>query len=147
MKCRASLLVLAAVVCLSIVTITVFAASSLTGAFTQIGKDFQAANAGAKVAFNFAASDDLASQIESSGGADVFASASSKYMDELSSKVGVTGLSLLAFLGAGYSHLSKDEYPDPANPGRVFRFGEIVKKGNDLQFPLATDGEILSEFC
>jgi hypothetical protein len=42
---------------------------------------------------------------------------------------GVTGLSLLAFLGAGYSHLSKDEYPDPANPGRMLKFGEVVKKG------------------
>jgi Ca-activated chloride channel family protein len=43
--------------------------------------------------------------------------------------VGVTGLSLLAFLGAGYTQLSKDEYPDPAEPGRVLRFGEVVKKG------------------
>ncbi len=42
---------------------------------------------------------------------------------------GVTGLSLLAFLGAGYSHLSRDEYPDPVNPGHVLRFGEVVKKG------------------
>src|ERR1043166_5794508 len=43
--------------------------------------------------------------------------------------VGVTSLSILAFLGAGYSHLSRDEYPDPANPGRVLKFGEVVKKG------------------
>jgi hypothetical protein len=42
---------------------------------------------------------------------------------------GVTALSLLAFLGAGYSQLSKDEYPDPANPGRMLKFGEVVKKG------------------
>src|SRR6185436_7720800 len=42
---------------------------------------------------------------------------------------GVTATSLLAFLGAGYSQLSKDEYPDPANPGRVLKFGEVVKKG------------------
>ena len=42
---------------------------------------------------------------------------------------GLTGLSLLAFLGAGYTHLSKDEHPDPVNPGRVLRFGEVVKSG------------------
>jgi Mg-chelatase subunit ChlD len=48
--------------------------------------------------------------------------------------IGVTGLSLLAFMGAGYTHLSKDEYPDPANPGRTLKFGEVVKKG--LQFLL-----------
>ncbi len=41
---------------------------------------------------------------------------------------GLTGLSLLAFLGAGYSHLSKDEFPDPANPGRTLKFGEVCKK-------------------
>ncbi len=41
---------------------------------------------------------------------------------------GLTGLSLLAFLGAGYSHLSKDEFPDPANPGRMLKFGEVCKK-------------------
>jgi Ca-activated chloride channel family protein len=43
--------------------------------------------------------------------------------------VGVTSLSLLSFLGAGYTQLSKDEFPDPAEPGRVLRFGEVVKKG------------------
>jgi hypothetical protein len=48
---------------------------------------------------------------------------------------GVTGASLLAFLGAGYSQLSKDTYPDPANPGRILHFGEVVKKG--LQWMLA----------
>jgi hypothetical protein len=42
---------------------------------------------------------------------------------------GLTGLSLLAFLGAGYSHLSKDEYPDPVTPGRTLKFGEVVKNG------------------
>src|ERR1043166_7151536 len=42
---------------------------------------------------------------------------------------GETGLALLAFLGAGYSHLSRDEFDDPIQPGRVLRFGEVVKKG------------------
>jgi hypothetical protein len=42
---------------------------------------------------------------------------------------GLTALSLLAFLGAGYSQLSRDEFPDPVSPGKVLRFGEVVKKG------------------
>jgi hypothetical protein len=42
---------------------------------------------------------------------------------------GVTGLALLAFLGAGYSHLSKDEFPDPVTPGKILKFGEVVKNG------------------
>ena len=71
--------------------LTVFAASSLKGAFTQIGSDFSAANPGDTVTFNFGASDELAAQIESEGTADVFASASGKYMDEVQQKVGVQG--------------------------------------------------------
>ena len=42
---------------------------------------------------------------------------------------GVTGLALLAFLGAGYSHLSRDEYPDPVTPGKILKFGDVVKNG------------------
>jgi hypothetical protein len=43
--------------------------------------------------------------------------------------VGVTALSLLAFLGAGYSHLSRDEVRDPELPGRTLKFGEVVRNG------------------
>jgi molybdate transport system substrate-binding protein len=70
--------------------ITVFAASSLTAAFTKIGADFEAANPGNKVTFNFGPSDGLAQQIESEGTADVFASASGTWMDDVQQKVGVT---------------------------------------------------------
>jgi molybdate transport system substrate-binding protein len=70
--------------------ITVFAASSLTAAFTQIGMDFEAANPDVTVTFNFGPSDGLAGQIESEGVADVFASASATWMDDLASTTGVT---------------------------------------------------------
>ena len=56
-------------------TVTVFAAASLTESFTRIGKDFQAANPGTKVTFNFAGSSALATQINQGAPADVFASA------------------------------------------------------------------------
>ena len=57
--------------------LTVFAASSLTAAFTEkIGPAFEAEHDGTTVTFNFAASDALAAQIQSEGTADVFASAS-----------------------------------------------------------------------
>jgi molybdate transport system substrate-binding protein len=55
--------------------ITVSAASSLTEAFGKIGKDFQAANPGATVAFNFGSSGTLATQIQQGAPADAFASA------------------------------------------------------------------------
>ena len=57
-------------------TITVFAAASLTESFSQIGKDFETANPGARVTFNFAGSSALATQINQGAPADVFASAS-----------------------------------------------------------------------
>lgn len=57
-------------------TVNVFAAASLTESFTQIGKDFEAANPGTKVTFNFAGSSALANQINQGAPADVFAAAS-----------------------------------------------------------------------
>ena len=56
-------------------TVTVFAAASLTESFNKIGKDFEAANPGAKVTFNYAGSSALATQINNGAPADVFASA------------------------------------------------------------------------
>ena len=44
--------------------LTVSAASSLTEAFTEIGKAFEKANPGTTVAFNFGPSDGLAGQID-----------------------------------------------------------------------------------
>jgi molybdate transport system substrate-binding protein len=59
----------------------VFAAASLTDAFSEIGKGFELANPGAKVTFNFAGSQQLAQQIGQGAPADVFASANQKQID------------------------------------------------------------------
>jgi hypothetical protein len=48
---------------------------------------------------------------------------------------GVTSLAVLAFLGAGYTPITKKEFPDPMDPQRTLHFGEVVKKG--LQWLLA----------
>ncbi|MEV4811782.1 molybdate ABC transporter substrate-binding protein [Micromonospora avicenniae] len=61
-------------------TITVFAAASLTESFTQLGKDFEAANPGTEVTFSFAGSSALATQINQGAPVDVFASAASGNM-------------------------------------------------------------------
>lgn len=63
------------------VTLTVLAAASLTESFTELGKTFEAAHPGVTVAFSFAGSQDLAQQLDQGADADVFASASKKYMD------------------------------------------------------------------
>lgn len=68
-------------------TLAVFAASSLTGAFTELGRAFEAENPGVHVTFVFGSSTDLAAQIASEGVADVFASASGTAMDALGGSV------------------------------------------------------------
>jgi molybdate transport system substrate-binding protein len=68
--------------------IKVFAAASLTAAFTKIGEQFTAANGGTKVTFNFAGSQALATQIQQSAPADVFASADLANMDKVKDLVG-----------------------------------------------------------
>ena len=62
-------------------TITVFAAASLMGTFTQLGKQFETAHPGDTVKFSFGASSTLATQITDGAPADVFASAAPKNMD------------------------------------------------------------------
>jgi molybdate transport system substrate-binding protein len=64
-------------------TLSVFAAASLTDAFTEIGKDFEAVYPGVTVTFNFAGSQALRTQIEAGAPTDVFASANNTEMDTL----------------------------------------------------------------
>lgn len=63
--------------------LTVFAAASLTEAFTEIGKDFEQANQGVTVKFNFAGSSTLAQQLARGAPAGVFASANPKQMGKV----------------------------------------------------------------
>ena len=63
--------------------ITVFAAASLTSAFTGLGKQFEAAHRGTTVRFSFGPSSGLAEQIGQGAPADVFASASGTIMDQV----------------------------------------------------------------
>ncbi len=62
-------------------SLTVFAAASLTEAFTEIGQQFEAVYPGVTVTFNFAGSQQLAQQLGQGAPADVFASANTKQMD------------------------------------------------------------------
>ena len=61
--------------------LVVSAAASLTNAFRDIGRGFEAMHPGAKVVFNFAASDVLLAQIAKGAPADVFASADESAMN------------------------------------------------------------------
>lgn len=61
-------------------TLTVFAAASLTEAFTALGRRFELDHPGVQVTLNFAGSPDLAQQIVNGAPADVFAAASKATM-------------------------------------------------------------------
>lgn len=71
-------------------TLTIFAASSLTDAFTDLGAEFEKDNPGWKVRFNFGASSQLRTQLGQGAPADLFAPADYAQMDPLvkSNRVG-----------------------------------------------------------
>jgi molybdate transport system substrate-binding protein len=61
-------------------TLTIFAASSLADAFTEIGENFQTIHPDTQLVFNFAGSSALAAQLLEGASADVFASANESQM-------------------------------------------------------------------
>jgi molybdate transport system substrate-binding protein len=103
-------------------TINVFAAASLTGTFTQLGKDFEAAHPGVKVVFNFAGSSALAQQINQGAPADVFASAAPKNMDQVTDK------------GTATTFVKNElEIAVPkGNPGRITGLKDFADKGRKI---------------
>lgn len=72
-------------------TVTVFAAASLTGTFTELGKTFETAHPGTTVKFNFGSSATLAQQITQGAPADVFAAASPATMKTVTDASLATG--------------------------------------------------------
>ena len=118
--------------------LTVFAAASLTGAFTQIAKDFEAGNPGTKVTYDFGSSGDLAPQIESEGTADVFASASESYMDDVQQKVGVSGR-------ADFAQNQLVIITPPDNPGGIQTMRDLTNPG--VQVVLAAPGVPVGDYA
>jgi molybdate transport system substrate-binding protein len=105
-------------------SLTVFAAASLTDAFMEIGKNFEAANPGVTVTFNFAGSQALRTQIEEGAPADIFASANTKEMDTLVTGSFVTDGTQKIFL------TNKLVVILPANnPAALAKLEELAKPG------------------
>jgi molybdate transport system substrate-binding protein len=69
------------------VELRVFAAASLTAAFTELSPVFVRGHPGARVSFNFAGSQALATQLQQSAPADVFASADVTNMQKVAALV------------------------------------------------------------
>jgi molybdate transport system substrate-binding protein len=108
-------------------TLTVFAAASLTGSFGEIGKNFEAANPGVTVTFNFAGSQLLRTQIDQGASVDVFASADHKNMDPLVTENLVASGAEKDFV----TNLLTVILP-PKNPANVQTLQDLAKPGLKL---------------
>jgi molybdate transport system substrate-binding protein len=111
------------------ITLNVFAAASLTGAFKDIGTAFEAANPGVTVKFNFAGSSTLLNQIIQGAPADVFASADHKNMDPLVTQSLVATGSDQDFV----TNLLTVILP-PKNPANITTLQDLAKPGLKLIF-------------
>ncbi|WP_125609738.1 molybdate ABC transporter substrate-binding protein [Specibacter cremeus] len=104
-------------------TLTVFAAASLTGTFTQLATDFEAAHPGAKVSLSFDGSSTLATQIIAGAPADVFASADTKNMTK------VVNANLIAGKPVTFATNRLEIAVPPANPANITSFADLARPG------------------
>ncbi len=102
-----------------------FAAASLQGTFTQLGKQFEAAHPGETVKFSFGPSSGLATEITSGAPADVFASAAPANMDTV----------VTAGDAAGPKDFAKNEMEvavPPANPAKVTSVDDLANSSTKV---------------
>jgi molybdate transport system substrate-binding protein len=102
-------------------TITVFAAASLMGTFTQLGTQFEAAHPGDTVKFSFGPSSGLSTQITSGAPADVFASAAPANMDTVVSAGDAAN-------PQDFAKNTMEVATPPNNPGKVNSVSDLAKK-------------------
>ena len=104
-------------------TITVFAASSLSTAFTAIGADFQRIHPGTVVKFSFAGSSTLAAQIQQGAIGDVFASADQPNMQRL------VGAGLTAEVPRVFAHNDLEIVVGKGNPKDITSLADLARPG------------------
>jgi molybdate transport system substrate-binding protein len=97
--------------------LTVFAATSLTGPFTDIGEAFEDAHPGTRVTFNFAASSALVLQIQEAIPADVIALADTRTMRLVGTASTVFARNRLVIATR------------PGNPTHVTRLADLASAG------------------
>jgi molybdate transport system substrate-binding protein len=102
-------------------TLAVYAAASLKGTFSQLGTSFEAAHPGTKVAFNFAGSADLVTQLQGGAPADVFASADTLNMAK------TTADKLLAGQPVTFASNTLTIAVPPNNPAAISNFADLAK--------------------
>jgi molybdate transport system substrate-binding protein len=104
-------------------TLTVYAAASLTTAFTEIGEAFEAEHDGVAVEFSFGGSSDLVAQLQEGAPADVFASADTANMDKL------TAEGLPADDPRIFASNTLEIATPPGNPAGITSFADLADDG------------------
>lgn len=104
-------------------TLTVFAAASLTGTFTELGKTFESSHPGVRVRFDFGGSSTLAQQITQGAPADVFAAASLATMKTVTDAGDASGRPRVFTRNRLVIAIPKD------NPGKVAKVGDLSGPG------------------
>ena len=115
------------------VKLTVYAAASLQGAFSEIGKAYEQAHSDVRVTFNFAGSDALAAQITQGAPADLFASANTKQMDVVVNSGDIAGSNVKTF---AHNRLVLI-YPAP-NPAHIQTLQDLARPGVKLDLAAAS---------
>lgn len=103
-----------------------FAAASLKQVFTQLGTQYESAHPNTKVAFSFAGSSDLVSQLNQGAPADVFASADQANMDKA-----VKGGRITAKPTTFATNTLTIVTP-PGNPGHITSLADLSHSGLKL---------------
>lgn len=108
-------------------TLTVFAAASLTDAFTEIGNNFSAANPRVEFTFNYAGSQQLAQQLSQGADADVFASANGKQM-----QVAIDAGRIISGTQQTFTRNRLVAITPKDNPGMIATLQDLAKPGIKL---------------
>ncbi|HEY4872343.1 MAG TPA: molybdate ABC transporter substrate-binding protein [Candidatus Dormibacteraeota bacterium] len=104
-------------------TITVFAASSLTAAYTAIGKDFEKAHPGSMVKLSFGGSSTLVAQIQQGAIGDAFASADQPNMQKAVDAGLVSGSPSI------FAHNRLEIVVGAGNPKHITGLSDLVRSG------------------
>ena len=104
-------------------TVTVFSAASMKTTFTELGDTFEKSRPGVTVTFDFAGSQDLATQLTGGAAADVFAAANEATMKT------VTDAGLAAGEPSVYATNQLMIAVPPDNPAGIDAFSDLAAKG------------------
>jgi molybdate transport system substrate-binding protein len=129
-------------------TLTVYAAASLTGAFRELGRQFEAAHPGTRINVRFAGSHSLAQQLEQGAPADVFVAAHRVPMERAiaagrvaAGSVQICAHNRLAVATTRHNAARLLTLADLAQPGRRLVFGSDATAVGHYALDLLDHGE------